>query len=865
MAITLVILALVIISHIYMNWSGKAPAGLIDLSEYFKKSKEKGRFWELLQVITTPLVFIYNQIVLVIWLFSGLLSWGVWLFQNLVVDGVWLVVRLLLHYLVLWPWRIVRMAFEQIKPTWSRRTYRLGATGIFLSGAAYFLGRYLVLQWGLNEAVRYFFTVASMLPLAWTLSRIASIRHAEKYGESDNSKTPLYLLLFIGTALGILALQYVLYLIASKTFLAPVFTALFAGGSILLSGLLVFNCIIVLFLLSVLPQHLFYSATDLRTLSTSLLHHLKNKWPQYIFGALAISIPAFLLSLLPSLLITGSVKLASTTGIRELDRNIESRRSSLQIIEPAFEEWIDPKKTSDQQMDSLVAAYGEYQKEDLAISDLELVRNSLQSALEPYGGPVGTLPVAAVYKAYQVYDSTGNRMVGTDPAVSHQAAAEFTQQVAATCDNDIDHAGQLNDKLKATLNGARQEKDRLEKELEDQKKLCAGTYCPPPMIAPEERVAEKPAQEYVADKCPRIKELEAAIEQESDHIAYLEEMAARLTRLRDSITLKNERLSSSASARNLIFAIGYLLLGILVCAIAALVFGFIPGLFANMNYTIYHEDADQDDWKITALFKEANSRNPNQPLLGLLLSPFTLVALLWLASNLLHLATGTSLRKLADSPVVSGMQERIGTVKTGIKDRASLIKQWFPMPVSFVDYERGIQERLEKAYGDERLKSLENNLNHSSKASEVELPAAEAASPLSENMEAAAPATDTASPAEQSADDVLMEMERQRIREEEDAEQAAAEEAPSENGSAESGYAYYVLVQSYSNQNDAEDAQRTFASRGIRLSVVTPGTFLGDNDQYYLLCAGFNVTLFEAQRIKNEMASKGLSCSIQRY
>ncbi|MBK9525227.1 MAG: SPOR domain-containing protein [Bacteroidetes bacterium] len=76
---------------------------------------------------------------------------------------------------------------------------------------------------------------------------------------------------------------------------------------------------------------------------------------------------------------------------------------------------------------------------------------------------------------------------------------------------------------------------------------------------------------------------------------------------------------------------------------------------------------------------------------------------------------------------------------------------------------------------------------------------------------------------------------------------------------------YIAFVELFSTEDKAQQARSSYAAKGINLRIIPPGTFLGNNDQFYLLCAGFEVSLLEAQRLKNKLNEQGINCVIQKF
>ena len=82
------LLILVIISNIYVNVNKQKPIGLISLNEYYQNVRQKGKFWELLQIVSVPFIFLYNQAINVLYLLQGAFSLLIWLFRNIFINGI---------------------------------------------------------------------------------------------------------------------------------------------------------------------------------------------------------------------------------------------------------------------------------------------------------------------------------------------------------------------------------------------------------------------------------------------------------------------------------------------------------------------------------------------------------------------------------------------------------------------------------------------------------------------------------------------------------------------------------------------------------------------------------------------------------
>ncbi|MBK7571704.1 MAG: hypothetical protein IPI10_08795 [Bacteroidetes bacterium] len=245
------LLILVIISNIYVNVNKQKPIGLISLNEYYQNVRQKGKFWELLQIVSVPFIFLYNQAINVLYLLQGAFSLLIWLFRNIIIDGIWLVIRLLFYYFILWPWKILRLAFEQIRNSWKLSLYKIGVRGMFFTLLIAFIGRYLVLQFELPIFLGYALSLISIFPLAASLAKISALRHAmsgpSAESQYSNEKTTYYSAIFILLTVALVGINALLLYLGSYTVAAPAITALVSGGSVFVSILMICICIIVFF------------------------------------------------------------------------------------------------------------------------------------------------------------------------------------------------------------------------------------------------------------------------------------------------------------------------------------------------------------------------------------------------------------------------------------------------------------------------------------------------------------------------------------------------------------------------------------------------------------------------------------------
>jgi len=819
------LLILVIISNIYVNVNKQKPIGLISLNEYYQNVRQKGKFWELLQIVSVPFIFLYNQAINVLYLLQGAFSLLIWLFSNIFINGIWLIIRLLYHYFILWPWKILLLAFEQIRNSWKLSLYKIGVRGLFFTLLIAFLGRYLVLQFNFTVFLSYAMSLISIFPLAASLAKISALRHAAS-GTSDepqysNEKTTYYTALIILLTIALVGINALLLYIGSFTVAAPAITALVSGGSIFISILLICICIVVFFLLSVFPQHLLHSTGDLKTLIQSALKHLLNKWPQYILGAIASLLPAAILSIIPSLLITGSVYVTNNIAKGIFSGRIAEKNIQIKETTPngQLADWVDPDKISNDSAMAIIKVFGKQKELELEKEALEINQRFVTSELKKYSNPIGAASIFGVAGAGYVFYSGEQKAVNAKPALTKDDANRSEANLNETQKKDAEALKMLNTTLKNEFEKGKSYVSKLEKELED---VCTikQTY-----TSGESTQGDGGAFVSVnstSDQCEeRRKEIRTRIAEQEQKNQYTQEKLTRLTKINFEIDLIHDNLKDSILMSSTMFAIAYLLLGIWICLIVAICCGFWIIVFGNLNYAIYHENKDAEKWHITEVFREANSKNKNQPLFGILAALILPVLLVTFfdSFNFLHKINPSKILKKLFSVEARSSRGEIDNSNRNNKMSASIV---YEGPSAENQKNQRQEEDSIVAYYDSTAAAI-------------------AASQAGENISG-----------QQGGQETSPVMPQQGIT------------SPDSQTGIDAN-SYMVIVDKFTTQAEAEQSRISYGALGINLQVIKPGTFLGNYDQYYLVCGGFDINLFNAQRIKNQLNEKGVNCSIQKF
>ncbi|MBK7571705.1 MAG: hypothetical protein IPI10_08800 [Bacteroidetes bacterium] len=547
----------------------------------------------------------------------------------------------------------------------------------------------------------------------------------------------------------------------------------------------------------------------------SVLKHLLHKWPQYILGAFASLLPAVILSIISALLITGSVYVTNNIANGIFSGRIAEKNFQIKETTPngQLAEWVDPDKISNDSAMAIIKVFGKQKELELEKEALEINKRFVTSELKKYSNPLGAASIFGVAGAGFAFYSGEQMAVNAKPALTKDEANRSEANLNATQKQDAEALKMLNASLKKEFDNGKAYVSKLEKELEN---VCTikQTYSSGETTQGDGGTSFSATT--TSDQCEeRRKEIRTRIAEQEEKNQYTQEKLTRLTKINFEIDLIHDRLKDTISTSSTMFAIGYLLLGIWICLIVAICCGFWIGVFGNLNYSIYHEDKDTEKWHITEVFKEANSRNKNQPLFGILVAIILPVLLVTFVSSF-HF-----LHKISPSKIL----KKLFTVEA----RSTRIE---------ID-NRNNNKKISATITYEEPSSEYQTIKRQEEDSIVAYYDSIAAS-----MAATQAAIDAANSSGEPAQSTPPIMPQQSN--------------PSDEGQAGTdASSYMVIVDKFTTQAEAQQSRASYGALGISLRVIAPGTFLGNYDQYYLVCGGFDINLFNAQRIKNQLNEKG--------
>jgi hypothetical protein len=283
---------------------------------YFKK----GGLRDLIRIFVTLFGFLYDTVIWTVWgiylvfiLFIDLLdlikSVFYWILHAILwylrqyVPFVIFLYKILIHYMVRWPWWLYQIAYFNIRCAYNRNSCRIAFWGTLQAAFIVFLFYYLELMLVDIPGITYIGLIIALLPLTWSFGEIAGIRvqkfEKEPY-RSVKSKFQngieavrsilFYITLFVVLLLAQLGLNLLGWIPQSGV---PIAGFVFNINTFI-SLILLFVCILIILGVMIIPSYrLYIPFSEIRLSHTmDLLKTMGKKVLQYIF----ISLPAAVFS-----------------------------------------------------------------------------------------------------------------------------------------------------------------------------------------------------------------------------------------------------------------------------------------------------------------------------------------------------------------------------------------------------------------------------------------------------------------------------------------------------------------------------------------------------------------------------------------
>lgn len=194
------VVGLAVLGLIFQSYRNDKPEWALDFKAF--STKLKG-YWTPLFLLVAPLAFVYNVLATAAYAVLVLFEWGValvrwiigillwvwnkgflWYWRNVIVVPVVLVAKLLWHYGAQWPWRIYKIAYDEIKGSFDRPGMRVGWISMSLVCALLGTGWWGA-AWSGQEAVFFLSILLAEVPYLWGMGVLASMRERGGTGEAD--------------------------------------------------------------------------------------------------------------------------------------------------------------------------------------------------------------------------------------------------------------------------------------------------------------------------------------------------------------------------------------------------------------------------------------------------------------------------------------------------------------------------------------------------------------------------------------------------------------------------------------------------------------------------------------------------------
>ena len=597
--------ALYLAGRLYSDLRGKERTGNLNLDEVRDNIRKSNGFWEWLVPIAVSFAFLYNIIATAAWMVAELVHLGLsaakWTFRNVFLTGPWFLVRMGWHYLVVWPWKLLRTSFGEILPSLSRSQFMTAFIGIALSLVIYFFG---VIDSEGPEWLSYLMSVLSIFPLGWAVGKIGLAVNGKDYSNNDRN-TYFKHLGFLIALFGVLTLVEAFVVnLGTHTSLSSALSHVFLFGTFWGSALLLFNGVILLFAISALP---FISADfngGYKDLLFASWAHIKAKGLRYVVALPAMLIPIAILGIVPTLL---------TEGINHISNTITSevyadRLDSLNVAQPQEISIYDLEISED----SVISHFGEWKDYYSATVNkraIELDRDAITGILANNSDETAALPYYLVFGLLDTLNSAQSDAIALNSfEIGTNDLTEASNSLKEGTLNKANEAAETVSQANARLEGAMAYRENICNPSE-------GDSTPnedPSEEAPVASSDEEPVTIEITN-CDRanevVKEAQSALDDAEKIKARADLIAAQAADLHAHI----EGLSSSTGwSTKLAWALGTLFLAFLF----ALQFGLPFVLFARVNARIYGEDDDNSIVLLDSI-KSMQSENKNQPLLGL--------------------------------------------------------------------------------------------------------------------------------------------------------------------------------------------------------------------------------------------------------
>lgn len=619
-------------SKVYSAIFNAAPKHVFNAKDIIAAQKTQTGWGALLTPITAVLAFLYNFGNTIVWFIGELLGWMVkgamWIYEQVIVAGLFLILRILWHYLVVWPWNLLKLAFSQIIPSVNKELYLIALKGLFIACMIAFTGRFLTEHFQTSATLENFFTLISLLPIGWTAGQIALITSKSKMDNKEFRKRYIRHAMFVlGFGLLVAGGTWILVNLGSRSSFAYSLSSLFIGGSLIGSAFLILAALLFIFLLSALPSFSRDYQGDYKGFPAAFGNHIYQKGTRYLVALPAMLIPAIILTIVPYYLSKGfaftSVKITDNVYEGRL-KNVQDALAKESI--PSYDAWEDFRSIKDDSLQRLIAA--DQKLLDLK-SQLEVLNTNHRYLQDFYGSNADSLAAAPIGGALYFYNTYNKQQRNRINVRTYEKIAIDSQAFAG----EISASDESAKNAKTEVDNKQKQIEALNAELAQ---VCVinsdTTIAQDQTTAAADTTAAITETADTRDDCQKQRDaISATIAIATKQKASLDSQLTRTNLVNAHIKSMRTRLNSMQSNRNFSSLLGHFLATGWYSLLMAFAFALALVLFARVNSEIYMAKDKTNSWMIMDELENAKSANSNQPLLGI--GIVAVLALLWLGSD----------------------------------------------------------------------------------------------------------------------------------------------------------------------------------------------------------------------------------------
>ena len=308
--------------------TGEKPRFLFGLNQSDAFLNKKGGFWNLFKWIVNLFGLAYDLVVWSLWgvyllfilftefllLIKTIVFWIIhaiiWFIRQLFPPFIFLF-RMVLHYLVYWPWWIYQVAFRNMKISINKNFYIIALWGTVPALFIVFLFFAIGQLTGIPELVALS-AVFAIIPLVWSYGEIAVLRFEQRERDDHTAVRTGYrsgfdairsVLFYLLILLVLIVSMIVLNMLGWIPNLSMTLLGITLNINMAISLLLIFLTVILFFAASILPTHILYRPeheNDLKS-SLTLLQVIGRRFLRYSFAGLPASLFGTLLLVIPVL------------------------------------------------------------------------------------------------------------------------------------------------------------------------------------------------------------------------------------------------------------------------------------------------------------------------------------------------------------------------------------------------------------------------------------------------------------------------------------------------------------------------------------------------------------------------------------